>query len=199
MIRRAGHLGLLIGLATSLSARAQVTQPTTAGDTSTPSAGIEEIVITAERRPEILEQTPIAVSVISGKDLEDRGVKTINDLGSVAPSLNIQNQQSLSYVNIRGVGLQATNPTTSSGVGYRQTEGAVNVPISDQLAFRLAGTFDSRDSFYNDLNVGGAAITSGLQPGNVDSQSGRIGVDWRPTVRSRPRSPDLRCRPHPSP
>ena len=153
-------------------------------------------------------------------------------------------------MNIRGVGLQATNPTTSSGVaiysdgffiphetaigddyydvgqveilrgpqgtlvgqsstggaifvtsvkpsfdhvtgyaqqsvgnyGYRQTEGAVNVPISDQLAFRLAGTFDNRDSFYNDLNVGGAAITSGLQPGNVDSQSGRIGVDWQPTA-----------------
>ena len=116
MIRRAGHLGLLMGLATSLSARAQVTQPATAGDTSTQSAGIEEIVITAERRPEILEQTPIAVSVISGKDLEDRGVKSINDLGSVSPSLSIQNQQSLSYVNIRGVGLQATNPTTSSGV-----------------------------------------------------------------------------------
>jgi iron complex outermembrane receptor protein len=248
MIRRAGHLGLLIGLATSLSARAQVTQPATASDASTQSAGIEEIVITAERRPEVLEQTPIAVSVISGKDLEDRGVKSINDLGSVSPSLSIQNQQSLSYVNIRGVGLQATNPTTSSGVaiysdgffiphetaigddyydvgqvevlrgpqgtlvgqsstggaifvtsvrpsfdhvtgyaqqsvgnyGYRQTEGAVNVPISDQLAFRLAGTIDNRDSFYNDLNVGGAAITSGLQPGNVDSQSGRIGVDWQP-------------------
>jgi iron complex outermembrane receptor protein len=248
MIRRAGHLGLLLGLATSLSARAQVTQPATASDASAQNTGLEEIVITAERRPEILEQTPIAVSVISGKDLEDRGVKTINDLGSVAPSLSIQNQQSLSYVNIRGVGLQATNPTTSSGVaiysdgffiphetaiaddyydvgqvevlrgpqgtlvgqsstggaifvtsvrpgfehitgyaqqsvgnyGYRQTEGAVNVPISATLAFRLAGTFDNRDSFYNDLNVGGAAITSGLQPGNVDSQSGRVGVDWRP-------------------
>ena len=250
MIRRAGHLGLLMGLATSLSARAQVTQPATAGDTSGQSAGLEEIVITAERRPEILEQTPIAVSVISGKDLEDRGVKSIDDLGSVSPSLNIQNQQSLSYVNIRGVGLQATNPTTSSGVaiysdgffiphetaiaddyydvgqievlrgpqgtlvgqsstggaifvtsvkpnfaqvsgyaqqsvgnyGYRQTEGAVNVPISDQLAFRLAGTVDNRDSFYTDLNVGGAAITSGLQPGNVDSRSARLGIDWQPTA-----------------
>ena len=250
MIRRAGHLGLLMGLAASLSARAQSTQPTAASDTSAQGAGLEEIVITAERRPEILEQTPIAVSVISGKDLEDRGVKTINDLGSVAPSLNIQNLEFLSYVNIRGVGLQATNPTTSSGVavysdgffiphetaiaddyfdvgqievlrgpqgtlvgqsstggaifvtsirpgfehttgyaqqsvgnyGSRQTEGAVNVPISDSLAFRLAGTFDNRDSFYKDLNVGGAAITSGLQPGNVDSQSARIGIAWQPSA-----------------
>jgi iron complex outermembrane receptor protein len=251
MIKRAGHLGSVIGLTASLCAHAQSAQPNSAAnDTSAQGIGLEEIVITAERRPEVLQQTPIAVSVISGKDLAERGVKTIDDLGNVSPSLNIQNQQSLSYVNIRGVGLQATNPTTSSGVaiysdgffvphetaiaddyfdvgqievlrgpqgtlvgqsstggaifvtsvrpnfdhttgyaqqsignyGYRQTEAAVNVPISDHLAFRVAGTFDEQDSFYRDLNVGGAAITSGLQPGNVDSRSARIGVAWQPTA-----------------
>jgi iron complex outermembrane receptor protein len=193
-------------------------------------------------------QVPIAASVISGTELTARGVSNLDDLGNLAPALNVQNQQALSYVNIRGVGLQTTNPTTSSGVanysdgffiphetaiadayydvgqievlrgpqgtlvgqnstggaifvnsvrpsfdrltgflqqtfgdyGYTQTQGAVNVPVSDHLAIRIAENVYRKDSFYDDINVGGSALTAGLQPGDVASQSGRIAIKWQP-------------------
>jgi iron complex outermembrane receptor protein len=111
MTRSAILLGAILGFGASQATQAQVADSRTAAK---PAAALEEIVVTAERRSERLDQVPIAATVISGEDLSQQGVSNIQDLGTVAPSINIQNQQALSYVNIRGVGLQATNPTTSS-------------------------------------------------------------------------------------
>jgi len=97
---------------------AQITPAQEADSRATAKAtpALDEIVVTAERRSQRLDQLPTAATVKSGDELAREGVSTVQDLGTVAPSINIQNQQALSYVNIRGVGLQATNPTTSSGV-----------------------------------------------------------------------------------
>ena len=247
MARRTTHFALLFAAIAPMAVQAQTApQPQNAGPGLTDTLG--EIVITAQRRVERLDQVPIAASVISGTELTARGVSTLDDLGSLAPALNVQNQQALSYVNIRGVGLQTTNPTTSSGVanysdgffiphetaiadayydvgqievlrgpqgtlvgqnstggaifvnsvrpsfdrltgflqqtfgdyGYTQTQGAVNVPVSDHLAIRIAENVYRKDSFYDDINVGGSALTAGLQPGDVASQSGRIAIKWQP-------------------
>jgi len=248
MAGRTVYLGLLFSAAAPLAAQAQTaSQPQSAGAVQAEALG--EIVITAQRRVERLDQVPIAASVVSGAELTARGVSNLDDLGSLAPALNVQNQQALSYVNIRGVGLQTTNPTTSSGVAnysdgffiphetaiadayydvgqieilrgpqgtlvgqnstggaifvnsarpsfdritgflqqsfgdysFSQTQGAVNVPVSDHLAIRIAANIYRKDSFYDDIDAGGAALTAGLQPGDVASQSGRIGINWQPT------------------
>jgi iron complex outermembrane recepter protein len=107
--------GLLCTLGATTETLAQ-TIPTARVDNSAQSDFLTEIVITAQRRVEKLDQVPIAASVIAGPELATRGVSSLDDLGSVAPALNVQNQEALSYVNIRGVGLQSINPTTSSGV-----------------------------------------------------------------------------------
>ncbi len=112
MIRSAIVLGAVLGLGASQATHAQEADSRAAAKPAT----LEEIVVTAERRSERLDQVPIAAAVISGEDLSQQGVSNILDLGTVSPSINIQNQQALSFVNIRGVGIQATNPTTSSGV-----------------------------------------------------------------------------------
>src|SRR5882757_6617578 len=115
MVRRAAFVGVVIVVRATLAAGAEPTASSSDAPGSQTEA-LGEIVITAERRSEVLDQVPVAASVISGKVLQDRGVNTIADLSSLAPSITVANQAALSYVNIRGVGLQATNPTTSSGV-----------------------------------------------------------------------------------
>jgi iron complex outermembrane receptor protein len=77
---------------------------------------VTDVVVTAERHTELLNKVPIAASVVSGDELQERDVKTIGDLVTQTPSLSIENTGLLDFVNIRGVGLQATNPATSSGV-----------------------------------------------------------------------------------
>jgi len=55
------------------------TLDTTASD----SGKLEEIVVTAQRRSESLQETPVAVSVISGDQLAAKHVTDISNLGAV--------------------------------------------------------------------------------------------------------------------
>jgi iron complex outermembrane recepter protein len=57
-------------------------------------------------------------------------------------------------------------------------QGAVNLPISDTLAARVAFNGESRDSFYNITGPGGAPYTG--NPGNLRIGSIRIGLLWKP-------------------
>jgi iron complex outermembrane recepter protein len=57
-------------------------------------------------------------------------------------------------------------------------QGAVNLPISDTLAARIAFNSESRDSFYNITGPNGGAYNG--NPGNVRVGSIRLGVLWKP-------------------
>jgi iron complex outermembrane receptor protein len=57
-------------------------------------------------------------------------------------------------------------------------QGAVNIPISDTLAARIAFNGESRDSFYHVTGPNGGAYTG--NPGNVRMGSARIGLLWKP-------------------
>jgi iron complex outermembrane recepter protein len=57
-------------------------------------------------------------------------------------------------------------------------QGAVNLPISDTLAARIAFNSETRDSFYNITGPNGGAYTG--NPGKLRIGSGRIGLLWKP-------------------
>ena len=57
-------------------------------------------------------------------------------------------------------------------------QGAVNIPISDTLAARVAFDGESRDSFYNITGPNGGAYTG--NPGNLRTGSVRLGLLWKP-------------------
>jgi iron complex outermembrane recepter protein len=63
----------------------------------------------------------------------------------------------------------------------RKVMGAVNLPISDKVAARIAYMSENRDSFYT--NVAGRASTGGVQysPGDQQDDNYRIGLLWEPT------------------
>ncbi len=187
---------------------------------------IEEIVVTATKREESIQDVPIAVSAFSGDDLEKRGVQDLYGLQEVAPSVAIYNSNSTSNggtIRIRGVGTTGNNPGLEAAVGtfidgvYRsraglafndmvdiervevlrgpqgtlfgkntvagalniiskkpdftnnssvtvgagnydlnQVKGHVNVAASDQLAFRVAGSWQEREGYYQPFSGGDA-------------------------------------------
>ena len=83
---------------------------------------LEEIVVTATKRETNLIDTPISMSVVSSKNLQERHVQSLMDLadGSV-PGLNIapfESRQSAVTIGIRGiVPLDANQPAREQGVG----------------------------------------------------------------------------------
>src|SRR3984957_9306443 len=52
------------------------------------SGGLEEIVVTATRPSERLQDVPISVMAFSQEKLDSQGVKSIDDLSRLSPGLN---------------------------------------------------------------------------------------------------------------
>lgn len=69
-----------------------------------PAATIDEIVVTARRREENLQDVPVAVTVVSGESLREMGILDVRDLAFTVPSLTATNVFSSNHVNftIRG-------------------------------------------------------------------------------------------------
>lgn len=66
---------------------------------------LEEVIVTARRREESLQETPVAVSALSSKDLLEAGISNLVDLEAHAPSLSISgNNDKSPKIFIRGVG-----------------------------------------------------------------------------------------------
>jgi outer membrane receptor protein involved in Fe transport len=81
---------------------------------------LEEVIVTATKREESVQDIPIAVTAVSQQQLERAGVKDIRDLGMVAPSFNMNSSQTESQgstLRIRGVGTTGNNIGLESAVG----------------------------------------------------------------------------------
>ncbi|WP_341207409.1 TonB-dependent receptor [uncultured Sphingomonas sp.] len=82
-----------------------------------------DIIVTAEKRPQTLQKTPIAISVLNNEDLVNRHVQSLTDLGDGAiPSLRVApffSRPGALIVNIRGVGVlsDSNQPARDQGVG----------------------------------------------------------------------------------
>jgi iron complex outermembrane receptor protein len=79
---------------------------------------LDEVVVTAERREQNLQEVPIAASVFTGEDMARQGITDLNDIQTVAPSIAINVVNRSTFVNIRGVGIAQSAPTSSPGVAY---------------------------------------------------------------------------------
>ncbi len=94
------------------------TVPTLAQD----SANIlEEVIVTARKRAESLQESPVAVTALSASALREAGVKNLYDLNQIAPNIEVQagngNAGGIANIYIRGVGQRNTGPNIDSGVG----------------------------------------------------------------------------------
>lgn len=86
-----GKLQFLLGTALALlpaSLCAQVS-PQSSASSATADGGLEEIIVTAQRREESLQRAAISVTAISGEGLLTRGVTTAQQLTQVAPALQV--------------------------------------------------------------------------------------------------------------
>jgi len=82
------------------------------------SQDLEEVVVTAERREMNLQEVPISATVLTAEMLAVKGVDNVIDLQTVAPSLAINTYNRSTFINIRGVGIAQSAPTSNPGVAY---------------------------------------------------------------------------------
>ncbi|KQM13340.1 TonB-dependent receptor [Novosphingobium sp. Leaf2] len=98
------------------------------------SGGLEEIVVTAQKREQNLQDVPVAVSAIGADQIEARGVATFTDVARVSPSLTITENTNAtgSSINLRGIG------TFSFSIGI---EPSVAIVVDDVALLQQAQAF----------------------------------------------------------
>jgi iron complex outermembrane recepter protein len=87
------------------------------------SEGLEEIVVTAQKRSENLQETPIAISAFTAEGIEKKGLADIQQVAQLAPNVTfdftspISGASNAASVYIRGIGQSDFALTTDAGVG----------------------------------------------------------------------------------
>ena len=92
----------------------------TARATDTPSQPtLTEIIVTAQKRQENIQDVPISVMAVSGQQLQDAGVKDIKNLQVLTPGVTVTSttSENVTTARVRGVGTVGDNPGLESSVG----------------------------------------------------------------------------------
>ena len=83
-----GLVAIHANMAWAQTAASDAAQPAQIDDTQ--SAQVDDIVVTAQRRSERLQDVPIAVTALTSKTLVDRRILHVVDLSNVTPDLQIK-------------------------------------------------------------------------------------------------------------
>ena len=219
--------------------------PPQASVTPTRNVGLTDIVVTARRREEPLQRTPVAVSAITSADIAAKHATTIVGLANSIPNVRIDavgSQGRVGMLSIRGVnyarpdqtgdpsvafyvdGLYQTRSTinildlfdiesievlrgpqgtlfgrnafagavniqskrpdfdriggevqaTVANYGRYEVRGALNVPLTDNLAMRASAYYGESDGYYNLINEGGKSF------GGDENLTGKLSFLWEP-------------------
>lgn len=181
-------------------------QAAPAADTQSPDAEapggggqLSEIVVTAQKRRENLQETPIAISVLTSQGLADRHVTSLLDLGDGAiPSLKVApffSRPGALIVNIRGVGVlsDSNQPARDQGVGvyvdgvYMGRAQGLGTALFDVENIEVLkgpqGTLFGRNTMGGAVNIvtkkpsGQFKLNATAGAGNYGSYKGEVHVD----------------------
>lgn len=138
---------------------------------------LEEIVVTAERRPSTEATTPISMVAISGTDLENRQLKTISDLQVAVPAVSVASAGVSNYVNIRGIGNTSSSAFITSGVAvfndgvFEHGTTGLSTPFFDLASVEILR--GPQGTFIGQSSTAGAILINSRDP-SLDDVSGYV-------------------------
>ena len=165
---------------------------------------LEEVVVTARRRPEPLSRAPVAVMAFTGQALDRHGITNLQKLGEIAPGLNITTTLLIDSIFLRGVGSSPNDP------GFEQQTGLfVDGIYYGNGRWVSSATFDSdsvevlagpQGVYFGKNTVAGAINITTRNPGPQFEGYAKVGYEFNASekyaeaVISGPLSDKLRAR-----
>lgn len=141
------------------------------------SGALEEVVVTARKRAESIQETPVAVTAISGDDLRAQGIVNTTELTKSVPSLQI-NDSTSTQIFIRGIGQRAglirQDPSVSvylDGIFIPRADGQLLDTIDIDSVQVLRGP---QGTLFGKNNTGGALVFTLTKPS--EEQQGYVEV-----------------------
>ena len=147
----------------------------------------QDIVVTAQKRPQVLLDVPQSVSVISGEKLQEQHARRLSDYLTKIPSANIvESQAGQSRIVLRGINTGGVGATVATyideapfGSATSLANGAVDVPDLDpsDLA-RVEVLRGPQGTLYGANSLGGLVkyVTVAPQPG-VYNGTAEVGIE----------------------
>lgn len=147
-------------------------------------AELEEIIVTAQKREESLQDVPISISVISADVLKDAGIDTISDLQAYVPNLQMTETGISTQMYVRGIGT-GNNQGFEQSVGqytdgiYYGRQQLIRAPFFDLERIEVLrgpqGTLFGKNTIAGALNIT-TAKPSGECEGFVSVEGGDRGI-----------------------
>ncbi len=179
------YKALIPGLATSLLSCA-VSTALAAENRGKPGFSLEEVVVTARKIEENLQDAPVSVSAFTGEGLERRQIIGTDDLDQVTPNLQFTNNAPLagnnssSQVFIRGIGQTDASATVDPGVGLYIDDVYMSQSVGGTMEFRdISGVQVLRGpqgTLFGRNTIGGAVLISTTEPGDEFGGTLRFGL-----------------------
>ena len=158
---------------------------------------LEEVVVTARKRAESLQEVPVAVTAFTAETMEALGIKNMRDFDGLVPGLDLNGGgngvKGDGNAYIRGVGQRETRVTIDSGVGIYLDEvyigrasGALLDAVETQSIQVLRGP---QGTLFGKNTTGGAILYTSIKPsaefggtakgtlGNLDRKDASLAVD----------------------
>ncbi|MBL4801104.1 MAG: TonB-dependent receptor [Emcibacter sp.] len=94
------------------------------------SSTLDEIVVTALKRTQSLQDVSVSVAVLDRQQLEDRHVVDIKDLQLYIPSITINDSFGTPQISSRGLGLNSVSAGIDPAVGFYVDGAVINTPVA---------------------------------------------------------------------
>ena len=147
---------------------------------------LDEVIVTARRVEENLQDTPISITALSAKSLEERQIFRTDALDQVVPNLQFANNAPLagnnssSAIFIRGIGQTDPTSTVDPGVGLYIDEVYMGTAIGGTMDFRDIANVQvlrgPQGTLFGRNTIGGAILLTTKEPGDDLGGTVRVGA-----------------------
>jgi iron complex outermembrane receptor protein len=157
----------------------------TLAQAQTTTGGLEEVIVTARKVEENLQETPIAITAYSGEALVDRQVFNTNALDQVVPNLQfadnapLAGNNSSSQIFIRGIGQTDPTSTVDPGVGLYIDDVYIGTAVGGTMTLRDISSVQvlrgPQGTLFGRNTIGGAILMTTTAPGDEFGGTVRAG------------------------
>lgn len=177
--------GSCLVLATAMTSGLAVAQEQPAQAASADDE-LEEILVTAQRRTQGLQDTPLSISALTAKTLENAGIGRVEDISNALPNVYVAPRElRTTSIAIRGISADLNNPGLDQSVGvyvdgvYMGRAATINSNLFDLERIEVLrgpqGTLYGRNTIAGAVNIltrrpnGDARAAASLSYGNYDA------------------------------
>ena len=151
------------------------------------TSDLEEIVVTARKRDESLQNVPITVNVFTAQEIQSAGIESPRDFIAMVPNMTLVETQNVgnSFISVRGIS-QARNSEPSVAVLVDGVLEANPYEFDQELydIKQIEVLKGPQGALYGRDAIGGAIIITTADPSDKFEGSTRVGVGNGPAERA---------------